>query len=52
MTFRSVGEGTGRSKDIDLYDHYYRHLVLWDDEKLKLLVRTGLEKFGGGRINQ
>ena len=36
MTFRSIGEGTGRSKDIDLYDHYYRHLVLWDDEKLEI----------------
>ena len=36
MTFRSIGEGTGRSKDIDRYDHYYRHLVLWDDEKLEI----------------
>ena len=36
MTFRSVGEGTGHSKDIDRYDHYYRHLVLWDDEKLEI----------------
>ena len=35
MTFRSIGEGTGRSKDIDRYD-YYRHLVLWDDEKLEI----------------
>ncbi|MFL2844978.1 MAG: lysophospholipid acyltransferase family protein [Candidatus Puniceispirillaceae bacterium] len=36
MTFRSIGEGTGLSKDIDRYDRYYRHLVLWDDEKLEI----------------
>ncbi|MDE2451228.1 MAG: GNAT family N-acetyltransferase, partial [Gammaproteobacteria bacterium] len=30
LTFRAVGEGTGRSCDIDLFDDYYEHLVLWD----------------------
>ncbi|MDE2448843.1 MAG: lysophospholipid acyltransferase family protein, partial [Gammaproteobacteria bacterium] len=30
LTFRAVGEGTGRSSDIDLFDDYYEHLVLWD----------------------
>ena len=30
-TFRLVGEGTGRSKDLDGFDQYYRHLILWDD---------------------
>lgn len=30
LTFRAVGEGTGRSSDIDLFDGYYEHLVLWD----------------------
>ena len=30
LTFRAVGEGTGRSSDIDLFDDYYDHLVLWD----------------------
>ncbi|ACE84560.1 GNAT family N-acyltransferase [Cellvibrio japonicus] len=34
QTFRLVGEGTGSRRDLDKYDHYYRHLVLWDDEKL------------------
>lgn len=34
FTFRLVGEGTGARRDIDKYDHYYRHLVLWDEEKL------------------
>ncbi len=36
MTFRSIGEGTGQSKDIDVYDAYYRHLLLWDDDKLEI----------------
>jgi putative hemolysin len=30
IAFRAVGEGTGRSVDIDLYDSYYLHLILWD----------------------
>ncbi len=37
MTFRSVGEGTGQSKDIDVYDAYYRHLLLWDDDNLEIV---------------
>ena len=37
MTFRSIGEGTGQSKDIDVYDAYYRHLLLWDDDKLEIV---------------
>ena len=28
-TFRLVGEGTGKSRDTDVYDQDYRHLVLW-----------------------
>lgn len=32
-TFRAVGEGTNRSTDTDVYDSYYRHLILWDKEK-------------------
>ena len=34
QTFRLVGEGTGSRRDLDKYDHYYRHLVLWDETKL------------------
>jgi putative hemolysin len=37
VTFRHVGEGTGKRLDIDRYDHYYRHLVLWDDEQLEII---------------
>ena len=36
MTFRSIGEGTGQSKDIDIYDAHYRHLLLWDDDNLEI----------------
>jgi putative hemolysin len=30
LTFRKVGEGTGRSLDIDRFDSHYRHLWLWN----------------------
>ena len=35
-TFRMVGEGTGSRRDLDKYDHYYRHLILWDEDKLTI----------------
>lgn len=35
-TFRLVGEGTGSRRDLDKYDHYYRHLILWDEHKLTI----------------
>ncbi|GAB3748121.1 bifunctional ornithine lipid synthase OlsF [Lysobacter olei] len=30
LTFRAVGEGTGRGLDVDIYDGWYEHIVLWD----------------------
>lgn len=30
LTFRQVGEGTGRSRDLDTYDPDYEHIVIWD----------------------
>lgn len=36
IAFRSVGEGTGSKKDLDEYDSYYRHLILWDEEDLEI----------------
>jgi putative hemolysin len=30
VTFRSVGEGTGQSIDLDRFDGHYRHLFAWD----------------------
>jgi putative hemolysin len=43
-TFRSVGEGTGRMRDLDVYDYYYKHMVLWDDDSLDIVgsYRLGL----------
>ncbi|MEL1266109.1 GNAT family N-acyltransferase [Pseudoxanthomonas putridarboris] len=30
LTFRAVGEGTGKRMDVDAYDAWYEHIVLWD----------------------
>ncbi|KFN40033.1 MAG: acyltransferase [Sulfuricurvum sp. MLSB] len=35
-SFRKVGEGSGKVRDIDEFDRYYHHLVLWDDEALEI----------------
>ena len=32
-TFRAVGEGTGRSCDVDPFDAWYLHLFLWDAQR-------------------
>lgn len=45
LTFRAVKEGTGRRRDTDIYDQYYDHVVLWDDQELEIvgayrMVRT------------
>lgn len=36
LTFRAVGEGSGRRLDIDRYDTWYEHIVLWDDQACEL----------------
>lgn len=36
ITFREVGEGTGKSLDTDRFDEYYRHLLLWDKENQRI----------------
>ncbi|MDF2181113.1 lysophospholipid acyltransferase family protein [Neptuniibacter sp. CAU 1671] len=36
ISFRQVGEGTGQKRDLDRYDSYYRHLILWDEEELEI----------------
>jgi len=30
ISFRAVGEGTGKSVDLDRFDPHYKHLLLWD----------------------
>lgn len=37
LTFRAVGEGTGMRRDIDKYDNFYDHIVLWDNEQYELV---------------
>lgn len=37
ITFREVGEGTNNSTDLDPFDLYYHHLVIWDKEKEKIV---------------
>jgi putative hemolysin len=43
VTFRLVGEGTGKRRDVDCYDLDYLHLVLWDDNDLEIV---GAYRFG------
>lgn len=45
ITFRSVGEGSGKSIDLDRYDEYYKHLVVWDSAS-ELIV--GAYRIGHG----
>jgi len=44
VTFREVGEGTGRSVDLDRFDDTYTHLFLWNraDNELVGAYRLGL----------
>lgn len=37
LAFRQVGEGTGKRRDIDAFDAWYRHVVLWDDADLQIV---------------
>ncbi len=37
VTFRKIGEGTGRKADSDKYDRSYQHLVLWDENDLEIV---------------
>jgi putative hemolysin len=34
--FRMVGEGTGKSRDLDRFDEWYLHLLLWDPARSRL----------------
>lgn len=45
LTFREVGEGTNKAIDLDEYDLYYHHLILWDTTANKLV---GAYRIGKG----
>ena len=53
VTFRAVGEGTGREIDLNSYDEHYMHLILWDEAGARIAgaYRVGradrlIESFG------
>ena len=37
LSFRQVGEGVNKKRDIDKYDRYYKHIILWDNEDLEIV---------------
>lgn len=37
LTFRKAGEGTGKSRDLDSFDEYYWHVLLWHKTKQELV---------------
>lgn len=44
ITYREVGEGTNNSLDIDEFDLYYNHLIIWNREEKRIV--------GGYRIGK
>ena len=46
ISFRAIGGGTGKERDNDLYDDYYKHIILWDDDNLEIVgaYRVGKAK--------
>lgn len=36
LTFRQIGEGTGRSRDLDDFDLDYQHIVIWDSQAQRI----------------
>ncbi len=57
LTFRAVGEGTGKAIDLDQFDKTYQHLIVYNSEKRELVggYRLGLSddlvsKFGNAGL--
>lgn len=53
ITFRGVGEGTGKPSDVDKYDKYYTHIFIWNaaQQEIAGAYRIGrtdviVEKYG------
>ena len=53
LTFRESGEGTGKARDLDQFDSYYEHLILWHKRRRELVgayrvgrTSTILPKYG------
>ena len=37
LTFRRAGEGTGKGRDLDSFDDYYWHVLLWNKSRRELV---------------
>jgi putative hemolysin len=37
ISFREVGEGSGKARDLDRFDEYYLHLFVWDHDQQRLV---------------
>jgi putative hemolysin len=37
ISFRQVKEGSGKKRDLDAFDYYYEHIILWDDKDLEIV---------------
>lgn len=53
LAFRKVGEGVNARRDLDKYDKYYKHIILWDDKDLEIVgsyriaeCKNIIEKYG------
>ncbi len=51
VTFREVGEGSGKAIDIDIFDSYYHHLFVWDKDE-NLVVGSYRVGFGAEIIEE
>ena len=59
LTFRAVGEGTGKASDIDPFDAYYLHMFVWDAQadaivgayRLGLVERDPLAVWQAGPVH-
>ena len=49
LTFRAVGEGTGRPVDLDAFDHHYLHLCAWNVRRRELVGAYRLRSIGTSR---
>jgi len=45
IVFRAVGEGSGKALDTDIYDTYYKHLIVWNVSKQEI---AGAYRIGFG----
>jgi putative hemolysin len=46
ITFREVGEGTNKNIDLDPFDIYYHHLIIWDNINRRI---AGAYRIGKGK---